>query len=142
MTDYTRKSATELVELLASGAATSVELTQQYLDRIEKYNPVVNAYLYVSAEGALATAADVDRRRAAGEKLPKLAGLPIAVKDNLTTTDAPTTSGSKILEGWVPQYDATVVKKIRENLMPILGKTNLDEFAMGSSTENLSLIHI
>jgi aspartyl-tRNA(Asn)/glutamyl-tRNA(Gln) amidotransferase subunit A len=136
MTDYTRKSATELVELLASGAVTSVELTRQYLDRIEKYNPVVNAYLYVSAEGALATAADVDRRRAAGEKLPKLAGLPIAVKDNLTTTDAPTTSGSKILEGWVPQYDATVVKKIRENLMPILGKTNLDEFAMGSSTEN------
>ncbi|MEY2954476.1 MAG: hypothetical protein RL530_77, partial [Actinomycetota bacterium] len=111
------------------------ELTKAFLDRIEKFNPAVNAYLHVSAESALATAAEVDRRRAAGEQLPNLAGLPIAVKDNLTTNDAPTTSGSKILEGWVPQYDATVVAKLRAELMPILGKTNLDEFAMGSSTE-------
>jgi aspartyl-tRNA(Asn)/glutamyl-tRNA(Gln) amidotransferase subunit A len=136
MTDYTRKSATDLVELLQAGTVTSVELTQQFLDRINEFNPVVNAYLHVSAESALATAADVDRRRAAGEALPKLAGLPIAVKDNLTTTDAPTTAGSKMLEGYLPAYDATVVKKLRENLIPILGKTNLDEFAMGSSTEN------
>ena len=135
MTDLTRKNASELVEMLQSGAVTSVALTQAFLDRIEKFNPVVNSYLYVSAESALATAAQVDAKRAAGEKLPALAGLPIAVKDNLTTTDAPTTSGSKILEGWIPQYDSTVVAKLRAEMMPILGKTNLDEFAMGSSTE-------
>ena len=135
MTDLTRKNASELVEMLQSGAVTSVALTQAFLDRIEKFNPVVHSYLHVSAESALATAAQVDAKRAAGEKLPPLAGLPIAVKDNLTTTDAPTTSGSKILEGWVPQYDSTVVAKLRAEMMPILGKTNLDEFAMGSSTE-------
>jgi aspartyl-tRNA(Asn)/glutamyl-tRNA(Gln) amidotransferase subunit A len=129
------KPAHELVKLLQSGEVTSVELTQAFLDRIAKYNSAINAYLHVSAESALATAAEVDRRRAAGEKLPELAGLPIAVKDNLTTTDAPTTAGSKILEGWLPQYDSTVVAKLRAELMPILGKTNLDEFAMGSSTE-------
>ena len=97
MTDLTRKNASELVEMLQSGAVTSVALTQAFLDRIEKFNPVVHSYLHVSAESALATAAQVDAKRAAGEKLPPLAGLPIAVKDNLTTTDAPTTSGSKIL---------------------------------------------
>lgn len=135
MSNLVFKPAHELVQLLRSGEITSVELTQAFLDRIAKFNGEVNAYLHVSGESALATAAEVDRRRSAGESLPDLAGLPIAVKDNLTTTDAPTTSGSKILEGWVPQYDATVVAKLRAQLMPILGKTNLDEFAMGSSTE-------
>ncbi len=135
MSELVKKNASELVELLHSGEITSVELTQAFLDRIEKLNPVLNSYLHVNTKEALATASEVDRKRAAGEKLPKLAGLPIAVKDNLTTTDAPTTAGSKILEGWIPQYDATVVKLLREEMMPILGKTNLDEFAMGSSTE-------
>jgi aspartyl-tRNA(Asn)/glutamyl-tRNA(Gln) amidotransferase subunit A len=135
MSNLVFKPAHELVQLLRSGEITSVELTQAFLDRIAKFNGEVNAYLHVSGESALVTAAEVDRRRSAGESLPELAGLPIAVKDNLTTTDAPTTSGSKILEGWVPQYDATVVAKLRAQLMPILGKTNLDEFAMGSSTE-------
>ena len=136
MSNLVFKPASELVDLLRRGEVTSVELTQAFLDRIAALNPQINAYLHVSAEGALATAAEVDRRRAAGETLPELAGLPIAVKDNLTTVDAPTTAGSKILEGWVPQYDATVVALLRAQLMPILGKTNLDEFAMGSSTEN------
>jgi aspartyl-tRNA(Asn)/glutamyl-tRNA(Gln) amidotransferase subunit A len=135
MSELVKKNASELVELLQSGEITSVELTQAFLDRIEKLNPVLNSFLHVNAKEALATATEVDRKRAAGEALPKLAGLPIAVKDNLTTTDAPTTAGSKILEGWIPQYDATVVKLLRAEMMPILGKTNLDEFAMGSSTE-------
>ena len=135
MTDYTRATATEIAAALADGT-TSVEVTQAHLDRIESTEPSINAFLHVDAEGALATAADVDRRRAAGEALHALAGVPIAVKDLINTTGQPTTAGSKILEGWVPPYDATVVARLRAAGLPILGKTNLDEFAMGSSTEH------
>jgi aspartyl-tRNA(Asn)/glutamyl-tRNA(Gln) amidotransferase subunit A len=128
-------TAVEQLEMLRSGAITSVELTQAHLDRIAEVDGVVHAFLHVNGEGALATAAEVDRLRASGASLPALAGLPIAVKDNLTTIDEPTTAGSKILEGWVPPYDSTVVSKLRAEMMPILGKTNLDEFAMGSTTQ-------
>jgi len=135
MSELVKKNASDLIAMLQSGEVTSVELTQAHLDQIAKVDSEIHSFLVVTAETALATAKDVDARRKAGETLPELAGLPIAVKDNLTTTDAPTTAGSKILEGWVPPYDATVVTKLRNQLMPILGKTNLDEFAMGSSTE-------
>jgi aspartyl-tRNA(Asn)/glutamyl-tRNA(Gln) amidotransferase subunit A len=135
MNSVVKLTALEQLEMLRSGAITSVELTQAHLDRIAEVDGVVHAFLHVNASGALATAAEVDRLRASGATLPALAGLPIAVKDNLSTIDEPTTAGSKILEGWVPPYDSTVVSKLRAEMMPILGKTNLDEFAMGSTTQ-------
>ena len=135
MNSVVKLTALEQLEMLRSGAITSVELTQAHLDRITEVDGVVHAFLHVNAKGALATAAEVDRLRGSGVSLPALAGLPIAVKDNLTTIDEPTTAGSKILEGWVPPYDSTVVSKLRAEMMPILGKTNLDEFAMGSTTQ-------
>lgn len=135
-TDLTALSASEIAAALAAGETTSVEVTQAFLDRIAAHDGAIHAFLHVDAEGALATAADVDRRRAAGERLGALAGVPVAVKDLLCTVGQPTTCGSRILEGWVPPYDATVVTRLREADMPILGKTNLDEFAMGSSTEH------
>ena len=135
MNSVVKLTALEQLEMLRSGAITSVELTQAHLDRIAEVDGVVHAFLHVNTSGALATAAEVDRLRASGATLPALAGLPIAVKDNLTTIDEPTTAGSKILEGWVPPYDSTVVSKLRAEMMPILGKTNLDEFAMGSTTQ-------
>ncbi|MCH8628771.1 Asp-tRNA(Asn)/Glu-tRNA(Gln) amidotransferase subunit GatA [Arsenicicoccus piscis] len=135
-TDLTRLSAAQMAEQLASGAITSVELTQAHLDRIAAVDGAVHAYLHVDAEGALATAREVDELRARGEQLHPLAGVPIAIKDIMTTTGLPTTAGSRMLEGWIPPYDATVVARIKAARLPILGKTNMDEFAMGSSTEH------
>ncbi|WP_454112542.1 Asp-tRNA(Asn)/Glu-tRNA(Gln) amidotransferase subunit GatA [Microbacterium aurum] len=135
MTDLTRLSAADLAAKLAAGEVSSVEATQAHLDRIAAVDGDVHAYLHVS-DHALDVAEDIDRRRAAGEQLGELAGVPLAIKDVLVTTDMPSTSGSKILDGFMSPYDATVVARARAAGLVPLGKTNMDEFAMGSSTEH------
>ncbi|KAA0919477.1 Asp-tRNA(Asn)/Glu-tRNA(Gln) amidotransferase subunit GatA [Dietzia sp. ANT_WB102] len=136
MTELTTATAAELAGRIAAREVSSEEVTQAHLNRIDEVDGEINAFLHVGADEALRAARDVDSRLAAGEELGPLAGVPIALKDVFTTTDAPTTCGSRILEGYRSPYDATVTARLREAGIPILGKTNMDEFAMGSSTEN------
>ena len=130
------KTASEMSSALAKGEITSVALTKQHLDRITDVDNEVKAFLHVDTDSALAQAASVDADRAAGKPLGPLAGVPLALKDVLAQEGVPTTAGSKILQGWKPPYNSTVVAKLKAAGVVILGKTNMDEFAMGSSTEN------
>ena len=134
MTDLTRLTAAALSDLLVSREVSSVDVTRAHLDRIAAVDGAVHAFLHINAN-ALDTAAAIDALRSEGAPLGPLAGIPIAIKDVLCTIDMPSTAGSRILEGWVPPYDATVVRRLRDAHLVPLGKTNMDEFAMGSSTE-------
>jgi len=128
--------ATELVRRLATGEVSSVELTRLCLDRIERYDRAVRAFLRVDSAAALARAEAIDRRRLAGEPVGQLAGLPVAVKDVLCAQGEPTTCGSRMLENFRPPYDAAVIAKLKAADAVLIGRTNMDEFAMGGSNEN------
>ncbi len=132
-------SAIELRQKIAAGKISSVEAAKVVFERIKKFEPVIGAFISTHEDQAMEFAADIDRRIAAGEPVGKLAGVPIAVKDNMCTTFGATTCASKILENFHAPYNATVIEKLLAADAVIIGKANMDEFAMGSSTENSGL---
>ena len=140
MSELHTLTAANALKGLRAGKFSSRQLTEAYLKRIEEFNPSLNAYLHVAAESALKAATVADKKivkaRKTKAKLPPLLGLPMAIKDVLTVAGMPTTAGSRILENFVPSYNATSVQRLLDAGVVILGKTNTDEFAMGSSTEN------
>jgi len=135
MTELTALTITELLAKLRARECSAVELTRAYLDRIEQLDPQLQAYITVTADAALRAAEQADQARAAGEDQPLL-GIPLAIKDVLSTKGVETTCGSKILKGYTPVFSATCVERLEAAGMVLLGKLNMDEFAMGSSTEN------
>jgi aspartyl-tRNA(Asn)/glutamyl-tRNA(Gln) amidotransferase subunit A len=137
MSELTRASAADLAERIHTREITAVQATQACLDRITAVDRAVHAFVHLDAEAALAAAAQADEKLQRGDPpASPLAGVPVALKDVFTTLDMPTTCGSRTLQGWRPPYDATVTRRLREAGLVIVGKTNMDEFAMGSSTEN------
>ena len=128
--------ATDWLQQLESGECTSTEITQLYLDQIERHDSTIQAFLQIDRDMAMQQAEAIDQRRQAGQPVGRLAGLPVAVKDILCSLDQPTTCGSRQLENFKPPYDATVVAKLKQEDAVLIGRTNMDEFAMGSSTEN------
>lgn len=129
----------ELTDKLEKGEITSEEVVKSYFDRIKEKDGSIQAYITTLEEQAIAKAKQVDSKRKAGEKLGKFAGIPIGIKDNMCITGTRTTCSSKMLENFVAPYDATVIEKLNSEDMIYLGKLNMDEFAMGSSTETSAL---
>lgn len=136
MTNLTQLTAADLAEKLRSGEVSALEATNAHLARIAEVDGDVHAFLALNEDASREAAKDIDKRRAAGEELGALAGVPLAIKDVLVTTDMPSTAGSKMLEGYMSPYDGTAVQKARAAGLISIGKTNMDEFAMGATTEN------
>jgi aspartyl-tRNA(Asn)/glutamyl-tRNA(Gln) amidotransferase subunit A len=136
VSDLTRWTAGKIADAVVSGEVSARDVAVAHLDQIEATDPDIHAFLHVDRDRVVAEATAVDAKRAANQPLGALAGVPLALKDVFTMRGAPTTCGSKILEGWYPPYDSTVVQRLRAADVVVLGKTNMDEFAMGSSTEN------
>lgn len=133
--DAHEAGAVAIARAVRSGEVTAVQVAAHFLDRIEQFDGALHCFLHVDRDRVLTDAQRIDTRRAAGKTLGRLAGVPVALKDNLCRSGVPTTAGSKLLEGWSPPYDADVVTKLEAADAVLVGKTNLDEFAMGSSTE-------
>ena len=134
--ELTKYSVSELSKMLSGKEVSSEELTRAYLQNIEAKEPEIGAYITVTGEEAIAKAKEVDALRASGAALSTLAGIPAGIKDNISTKGVRTTCASKMLENYVPPFDATVMEKLNAQHVVMLGKTNMDEFAMGSTTEN------